>query len=208
MKKIIFLAVILAVGMVSCQDKQERIEEGQVEEKEVGTELKLFIDECKNAVPNAGDNKIAMRKLQDTIKYRLESKIGDTLDFVYNYPMKIKKYIECIPGRTGVYGSKVKDTGKYIVIFRDSYIKNMALNLPNFQIMAIIDSDSVEKLVDDGMYKLQGTFKGFVKEFWIPQKEESFTDSPAIHKIGKYTLDISLGTMVFENIKIEPFIEE
>lgn len=204
MKKIIFLAVILAVGMVSCQNKQEqvkeeRVEEEQVKELEVGTELNLFLEECLSKVPNARDNHIAKRRLRDTITALMEKKIGDTLDLINNYPMKINSYVGFDPIFLGWnIKSKKSYKGKYLVTFKNSICRNMVTQSgysSEFEVTTVMEPDSLEKLKDDGKYKLQGIFKGFINPINI---DRGFMNS----------LDISLGRIFLEDIKIEPFEEE
>lgn len=215
MKKIIFLAVILAVGMVSCQNKQERIEEEQVEEKKVGTELRLFLEECLSKVPNAKDNKITMQELEDTITARMEKKIGDTLDIIYNYPVKIKGYNICDPIDYDIenYPEQpiVKNLGKYAVVFTNTYTRN--LDSPDdfwvfFDIITFMKPEDVKKLKDNTNYKIQGKFKGFAKDLILPKEKGFFTGYPIVSKNESSTLHISLGSIMLEDVKIEPFEED
>lgn len=216
MKKIIFLAVILAVSMVSCQNKQERIEEEQVEEKKVGTELRLFLEECLSKVPNAKDNKITMQELEDTITALMEKKVGDTLDIVYNYPVKIKKYKKCSPSDMFIEwcpdSPVVKNSGKYIVFFSNYYIDGLDSSerfRPIFEIITFMEPGEVKKLKDNAIYRIQGKFTGFAKEFRMPSADGGIlTDLPSVFRDEDSALYLSLGTMIFENLKIETLAEE
>lgn len=204
MKKIIFLAALFAVGMVGCHNKQGQVKEEQVKEEqvkklEVGTELNLFLEECLSKVPNARDNHIAIRRLRDTIAACMEKKIGDTLDLINNYPLRINDYVKFDPIFLGSdIKSKKSYKGKYIVTFEKSNSKNMVIEFgysSRFEVRTVMEPDSLEKLKDDGKYKLQGIFKGFIHPV-------------NVYKGSTNHLYISLGTMFLENGIVEPFIEE
>lgn len=204
MKKIIFLAAVIAV-LASCitpPKKKEKVD------REIGVELKKFIEECIELVPNARNNTIAMRRLEDTIRARMEKKIGDTLDLIHNYPLKIDEYTEFKPYKIGlseIDKRNKKYNGKYLITFRSYYANNMATLkrcLTNFKITTIIDGASVEKLKDDETYKIQGIFKGFRFE-----KDAYVSSPPTVSRKSKVLLYISLGTMILEDVKIEPFVE-
>lgn len=195
MKKIIFLAAVISV-LASCITPPPKKKEKA--DREIGIELKKLIEECIEIVPNAADNAIAMRRLQDTIRARMEKKIGDTLDLIHNYPLRINDYVKFDPIFLGSnIKSKKSYKGKYIVTFEKSNSKNMVIEFgysPEFEIKTVMEPDSLEKLKDDGKYKLQGIFKGFI----YPVN---------VYRRGSH-LYISLGTMFLDDGIVKPFIEE
>ncbi|MDO4780643.1 MAG: hypothetical protein Q3992_06425 [Bacteroides sp.] len=203
MKKIIFLAVALATIMVGCHERE-------VKEEKVGTELKLFLEECLSKVPNAKDNKYTRQEFEDTIKARMEKMIGDTLRIIHNYPMTISTQIKC-NSTQDVDSTVVRNLNKYLVVFRDRFLWNLdesdKLQNGGFQVITFLDFESVKSLKDDGIYKIQGRFKGFADGFRIPGNGGVLTDQPSVSSSDN-EIRLTLGTMILEDVKIEPFEED
>lgn len=225
MKKIIFLAVILAIGMVSCHNRKEK-EVCEEIKKEKVSEMFLFIDSCLADVPNAESNALIRNILVDTIKARIERKKGENFSLTQGSPLKIhsfEKYgaLEPISGIITPCEFEKKNKGKYLLRFYNvtltEELKNVKGLLLLYEVLAVVEESEVQKIKEDSTYNLQGRFIGSLGsidrvDFALPNS--SVREDPlSIEKgWGAYPnpsggLKIDLGSFILEDVKIEPFVK-
>lgn len=194
MKKIIFLAVIIAAIATSCQEKRK---------EKVGIEINLFLEDCISRVPNASHNKFTRKALRDTIISQMNKKTGEVLDLTRGLPMKVKWYHKMNQG-----SEKDSILEKYIVKFEESYYDKVErpknFSRSDYEVLAIMNKKEFEKIIDYRKYIIEGKFMGYDKDKLYPEVSPTSVISPFVID----PLIISLGTLVLEDVKIEPFEED
>lgn len=190
MKKIIFLALIIAAITTSCQGEK------------VGVEINLFLEDCISRVPNASHNKFTRGALRDTIMAQMNKKIGEVLDLTRGLPMRVKRYYKIVQS-----SEEDSNQEKYIVEFEEIFDDKVE-NSKNFireecEVIAIMDKKEFEKIIDYKEYIIEGKFMGYDEEKLTSLLSSAYVLIPAVVD----ELTISLGTLLLEDVKIEPFIK-
>lgn len=236
MKKIIFLAVALLTSFYGCnkQPQKEITEENttctnQTEDiKGITLQIVEFADSCFKGVDDIIGDKEKEVTLERIIKIRLEKSIDDTLDILYGLPMftaPFEKYE--LPSKD--VQELIKPTkfekeneGNFLVTFYSTMPYKERVNKCPLKVyikaITVLNSSKITEMKERKFYKVQGKFKGFLdttednKVFSLPsnKKEKSFPDitRATIEYSERDEIRIDLGTVILEDVKIEPFVTE
>lgn len=225
MKKIIFLAVVLLFCSCAKQHSQETVQTEDI--KEIVLPIVEFADYCFKGIDDIIGDKEKEAIMENIIKTKLESSIGDTLQILYNLPMftaPFEKYE--LPSKDVQKFIKPtefekENEGKFLVSFYSTMPYKERVNKYPLKVyikaITVLDSNKITELEERKFYRIQGKFKGFLdttednKVFSLPsnKREKSF---PYITRATTEYSDrdeirINLGTVILEDVRIEPFGE-
>ncbi len=209
--KCLFLSLLL-ITLISCDssiNNNNHKNENKQEPQKFA--LQLLLDSCLRSQPNSMNNDVSRSILADSIKVAFQKHIGDTLPFLSDIPLTFEMSLEYPPSPFKFYTESYKNAGKYVVKFGFGEITSKFTLSPDykvsFQVFTIMEKEQVASLVDNGLYRINGTFIDFAnnsaKTGFVLPSGKCLIDYPKVIFIDKKPY-FSLGTLILENITLEP----
>lgn len=196
--------VVISMVLGGCSSNTNK---SNVQIQEPSFLLKELLDSLLKESPNIMNNDITKQDFANVLTTELQKYRGDTLPFLSELPFEFEMSMEYPKSPFDFESEIYKNAGKYVVKFGfGKYSSKCKLSdkyETTFQVFSIVDKSTASQLVDNSLYKINGTFNDFSNcngSFTLPSGK-CFNGYPRISKSSLYEIpSIDLGTLIIENL--------